>query len=609
MCNARTPTADDLPWNRRVTRRDLLKYGGMLGFSAVGASMLAACTPFQEFGERPVPADGAVPPAEAKYLAIMILDAGRGDYLTRGHFPNFKYLIDNGAHYPNAWCGQMQAVTPASHATIGTGLFPKHDGGILGFWWENPETSQKFTCADLINSTHAHEPGGRHAVDPTVITDILRDNGGPSISSLMKQHDPSAKIFAASGNKYYAAEGLGGVAADYIAYFWNDGRKKYRPICAPGRELPREILSDPALTTHDYVPMIDPSPSMLISDNKSFFVDEYVNLHGHPGQQDSLVVDLAIKVLQRERPRIMMLNLPELDWPVAHLFGGWSLSPKFTDQHLANADDALGRLFDAYRELGIFDQTVFCVMGDHGVSPLEQVIDLSQVQYAVANAGTWIVDNDYHSSAFVWIADPTLAMKCTTFIDDLNLVGVHGVYFLADLAGTRRYMPSEVTQRNLSPELDRAYRHLLETMNGPTAPHIALMYAERHGTMGVGKGWVGDHGGPSWGSQSLAMVMAGPGIRKGFQSAYPARLVDVAPTALRLLGAPYPPLDGVALADAFMSPTAKETRAQGAVDRVLRPISTVLRAQSSDDIRGLASNNPYLHTKSGVSTVGGANYH
>ena len=131
----------ELPWDRPVTRRDLFRYGGALGFGAVGASLLASCGPISSFtSARDAATMSSVPPAAAKYLVIVIVDAGRGDYLGYGHLPNIRKLMANGTYYPYAFSGIMEATTPACHAALGTGSFPKNDGGVLGFWWENPST-------------------------------------------------------------------------------------------------------------------------------------------------------------------------------------------------------------------------------------------------------------------------------------------------------------------------------------------------------------------------------------------------------------------------------------------------------------------------------------
>src|SRR5581483_9839954 len=101
--------------------------------------------------------------------------------------------------------------------------------------------------------------------------------------------------------------------------------------------------------------------------------------------------------------------------------------------------------------------------------------------------------------------------------------------------------------------------------------------------------WHGDHGGVSWQSHHIPLVLFGAGIRKGFQSAHPASLVDLAPTLLRLLGVPFPMMDGVVLADALDKPHRAEIAAQRMVGRQVTPIVAALQRQSALDIQVVTS--------------------
>ena len=55
----------------------------------------------------------------------------------------------------------------------------------------------------------------------------------------------------------------------------------------------------------------------------------------------------------------------------------------------------------------------------------------------------------------------------------------------------------------------------------------------------------------NWGEQHIPMILSGAGIRRGYTSSYPARLVDVAPTIERLLGTSTAGVDGAVLEDAL----------------------------------------------------------
>jgi arylsulfatase A-like enzyme len=70
-------------------------------------------------------------------------------------------------------------------------------------------------------------------------------------------------------------------------------------------------------------------------------------------------------------------------------------------------------------------------------------------------------------------------------------------------------------------------------------------------------------------------------------SHYPARLIDVAPTVLRLLGLPSAAMDGAVLADALVEPTAAEVSGQ-ADAKQLSAYQDALMEQSARDIRWYA---------------------
>jgi hypothetical protein len=420
----------------------------MLGFGAVGASMLAACSPAADLAAS-VGRSAPIPPASAKYLAIVIIDGCRPDYLNYGHLPNLRSMIGRGTSYRNAWSGIMQAITPACHASLTSGLFPKNDGGILGFWWENPTNQRYGACANLSDTLDPNQPGGRAAIDADSLSRLLKEAQSPTMAGLLKQVDPTAKVYASSGVKFCAADAAGGPDADYITYYWNDGPNTYRPLSIPGHELPPGLLDDPALRTTNY-----PTMNYGLAGNPGA---------GHPGLQDRLVVDLATKVIRQERPRIVMVNLPEMDYPFGHLNGG-PHNPGYVRAIMESADRAIGNLFRTYKELGIFHETVFAFLGDHGMIPLEQQVDRSPIGPAAQKAGTAVVGMDCHSAGFVWIADPEKALKTSGFLDDYTMPGVAAVYFLADFAGNRQHLPSPRTASSLTPQLDSAYRYLLSTV-------------------------------------------------------------------------------------------------------------------------------------------------
>jgi predicted AlkP superfamily pyrophosphatase or phosphodiesterase len=550
---------------RPMSRRRLLARGRDLGLTLAASSFLTACGSAVAAHEIASSPDVAAP--VPKYLVMLIIDAARQDYLTYGNLPNMKHLMNHGAYYDRAWVGQLEAVTPASHATIGSGCFPSNDGGIVGFWWKDPDTGTTFNSVPLDGS------------DPDSLSVVMADAGTPTMAEFLKRHDSRAKIYAASGQKFYAADAVGGPYADYISYYHASPTGGWVPTCIDGHDLPAKILQRSGIS----------SPNWQTQP---------------PGVADALVGKLAIDVIRREHPRIVILNLPEMDWPTAHVDGG-PLAPSAVTLLMENADRILGKLMDEYKAAGIYDQTIFMVLGDHGVTPLERFVDSWGMRSAMETIDT-VVAFESHTCAVAWLGSSANSAAAARAVESSNAVGItSAVYYLDESSGRKLYRPAPNTAQATHDTLGKAFQYLLSTVAGENAPHVACFFPERTGTLGSGGSipWKGDHGGASWGSQSVPLIMAGPGIRKGFVSHFPARLVDLAPTAMRLMGVPYPRTDGLVLADAVTSPLHRDAVRQGQAAQWLVPYAGALRVQSARDTAGMP---PMKHVKPAKSngTIG-----
>ncbi|MDQ3985419.1 MAG: alkaline phosphatase family protein [Actinomycetota bacterium] len=88
-----------------------------------------------EFGEFKAPdgtalSEALLPPEERngipKLLVTIVWDGGGDNVLERwpDHWPNLKSLMESGASFENATAGSSPSITPAIHASIGTGGFP-----------------------------------------------------------------------------------------------------------------------------------------------------------------------------------------------------------------------------------------------------------------------------------------------------------------------------------------------------------------------------------------------------------------------------------------------------------------------------------------------------
>jgi Type I phosphodiesterase / nucleotide pyrophosphatase len=470
----------------------------------------------------------AVPP---KYLVLMVLDGGRPDYFGLTSLPHVDALRAQGTQFTNAVDGILEAETPAGHATIATGSRPDRDG-ILGFDWAND--NDRYSLFDPSQMTNLEQ--------------ILQDSHAPTIAGLYKQQYPQAKVVALSGHKYYAAAPLGGPSADAIIYYQGDPKGRYVPVAVPGHTPPASLLSDPTLI----------ASSTKLPD----------------GAEDHLATKMALAVARTMKPRMLLINYPEFDWPLGHVDGGSADPAKvITDMKVFDSD--LGLLEDAYRKAGILDQTLFVITADHGMMPITHFVPSSEISNAIAQAGTSAPDIASSSGDYVWLADSSKAQAVAENIVNVHDTGIQSVYYLTAVNGTVGYQTAAGS--GVSADQDAVNRYLLDGLINGHEPQVVVFGTEGSSFSDPKMNWKGDHGGNSWQSQHIPLILAGPGIKAGVQSDAPVQLDDVAPTVLTDMGVRPTGMEGRVLGEALTyppSPAAKDSRL--AEDTQLRPFVNAL---------------------------------
>lgn len=475
--------------------------------------------------------------SQPQYVVMIVLDAFRPDYMNLAPMPNLSRLMASGTVYDNAWVGQLESETPTGHASLSTGAYPRHDG-VLGFEWRDPITGKEAL------------DGWPPAVLSGQLEEDLRASGANSLPLAFKAANPASRVVAISSEKVYAADALGGWAADYILYHQRTGPKKefLVPGAVPGHAPPADFFHAPHLTAH--------LPMKLFS------------------QWDYLSAMLAINAVAHFKPRLLMVNLPGAD-VYGHPYGG-PATPSVFRQVAVGLDNNIGRIVDAYKSAGIYDQTLFVVTADHGMVPNDRAVDGAITKAAIAAAGGQYLFHTGGTAAYIYLKNPTsspnVAKKMAT------IPGVVTAYYRTSLTGDYQRVPG-----SLDSTLDAAYRYMIDTFVGDTSPDVIAPFHEN--TIGTKASTAhGDHGGTNWGAQHIPLVLSGPGVRPGAVSHHPARLVDVAPTILRLMNYPVTDMDGAVLADAFIEPAVQDTVSQTSLARLLSPLQSALTGQAQEDI-------------------------
>jgi hypothetical protein len=297
----------------------------------------------------------------------------------------------------------------------------------------------------------------------------------------------------------------------------------------------------------------------------------------HFSDWDYMSARIAVEAVHLYRPRALMVNLPGADY-YGHPFGG-PADPTVMRSVVEGLDRNIGRIVNAYKKLGIFDQTLWVITADHGMVPNDRSVGGKKIRAAVAAGGGDYYFHTGGTAAFIYVHNSEKAIDVAASVQKIR--NVAGTYYLTNSDAGYQYEPGPGTTPSTA--LSAAWNYLMSTYACGEAPDVLAQYRENTIGRTLTEAY-GYHGGMNWGAQSIPMIFSGPGVKAGSKPSSPARLTDIAPTALRLMGLTMTETDGTVLADAIASPTAAETTSQTSVSVKLAPYLDALSAAGEADI-------------------------
>ncbi len=244
-------------------------------------------------------------------------------------------------------------------------------------------------------------------------------------------------------------------------------------------------------------------------------------------QWDEFLATTAAGIIREARPNLLLVHLVQLDY-FQHQQGreGAGVKPA-----LARIDAHVGSIVRALREAGVIDRAAIIVTGDHGFQDVHQLVHVNEI---LARAG------------FGGCPSKTEHWRVTA-----HVAGGAAAVFVRDPADTDAVVRAEAALKNEARDrltiLTRAELDQWGAMTGAAfgleaAPGYALSGACGKGLTGPGHG--GTHGYlPSRASMKTGFITAGAGVRPGVILEQ-IRVIDIAPTAARLLGLAPPPVEG-----------------------------------------------------------------
>jgi predicted AlkP superfamily pyrophosphatase or phosphodiesterase len=245
---------------------------------------------------------------------------------------------------------------------------------------------------------------------------------------------------------------------------------------------------------------------------------------------DAFLTATAAAVIRADRPHLLLLHLVQLDY-FQHRGGreGTEVKPA-----LLRVDGHLGTLQRALAQAGLAERSAIIVTGDHGFQDVQRVLFPNQL---LADAGlrecpragaAWrATAHIAGGAAAVFASDGPAALRAETALrsagpDRLTIVSRRDLDALGAMPGAAFAIepaPGFELSGSCSPTASR--------LEAPALPDHRGM----HGYL------------PSRPSMATGFVAAGAGVRPGVMVAR-IRLIDVAPTAARLLGVSAPAVEG-----------------------------------------------------------------
>jgi predicted AlkP superfamily pyrophosphatase or phosphodiesterase len=252
---------------------------------------------------------------------------------------------------------------------------------------------------------------------------------------------------------------------------------------------------------------------------------------------DNLIAAAAVDIIEQHKPNLLLVHFIESDH--AQHLGGRS-APNLTET-LQRIDNHIHQVIEATKKAGLYEQTTFIVLGDHGFADIKQAIapNVLLVQNGLitledGKVTDWkAITQHTGGSAAVYVKDPK---------DTATLEKVHAILqeHSVDSSSNRLYQIVEKEQLvRLGGPRDAAF--YLEGELGNMFSGASTGEFLRRAPLKGNHGYL-----PTKPGLQTGFLLAGRGVKKGVVLDS-VRLVDVAPTIAKLLGLTMKDTDGHAL--------------------------------------------------------------
>ncbi|MCS6861342.1 MAG: alkaline phosphatase family protein, partial [Abditibacteriales bacterium] len=250
---------------------------------------------------------------------------------------------------------------------------------------------------------------------------------------------------------------------------------------------------------------------------------------------DSRATDVAVELIEKEQPNLLLIHFLETDTQ-QHLHG---LDAPPVKAAFERVDAQIGRIIEATRKAGIAEETTFIVTGDHGFAAVHTRINpnvLLREKGWLVSSGNRVQDwqamvHADGGAAAVFVKDQSLTPRVRSLLEKASKDD-KGVTLFRVVERKELDALGALPTAAFALEASEGY-YFGETWEGP-------FITKNPGA----KGTHGYH--PHKPDMDTGLIISGRGVARG-KVLERIHLIDIAPTAARLLGVRLPQAEGKAL--------------------------------------------------------------
>jgi hypothetical protein len=488
----------------------------------------------------------ALAPSPAKRAVIFLIDGLRPGDLSDRHLSTIRTLVVGGVNYDRAWIGQLESVEPASAATLATGVFPRRHQ-IPGAVWRDPNSG---SVIDMRTAAQVKEG---------IIDQRMQAARVPALAQLLKLRRSTVRIIAVGGAGCGVANAAASWEADFVVCpalhkgFWS-------PSSVAGHQPPAQVLSGATFRV-----------------KRAGTPHSGRTLNGWtPGAQDAWIARTTVRLMHAYKPALTVVAFPELE---AIRASRKRVDPQIVADVLQGLDRDIATVRAELRRERAEAQTVYVMTAGEEVPPRTRAISMNALRQAVVSAGGEAEYWQAGQSIGLGVQNHLQSQPVAQAIQGEGVQNTQALYYKTG-TGSRRHFEAQYLNPSMTAGDATAAASLLATMSASEAPDVMIIGppgAWAHNATGAERA---DSLGTQWDTQHIPLVLAGHGVREGLSSAFPARLIDIAPTLAAVMGLRVTSMDGRVLADSLDRPPSGALSAQSAERNSIQAIVSALRRAS-----------------------------